>query len=166
MSLCCSKGATVHSISQPRSMVGCSSPDTHVRVSPRKPLRVLAMSQVQFLFSPHGVSTKQGLLFSAFSGRTASLRRWFQDAAACLLSQACVPAVCHPRARLDYSCCCLITVSFVLLFLFFLVTMSYPTLHDPRSCSLPVSSVHGISQARILKWVAVSFSRGLPDPGI
>ena len=33
----------------------------------------------------------------------------------------------------------------------FLVTMSYPTLHDPRSCSLPVSSVHGISQARILK---------------
>ena len=49
---------------------------------------------------------------------------------------------------------------------FFLVTMSYPTLHDPRSCSLPVSSVHGISQARILKWVAVSFSRGLPDPGI
>ena len=135
MSLCCSKGATVHSISQPRSMVGCSSPDTHVRVSPRKPLRVLVMSQVQFLFSPHGVSTKQGLLFSAFSGRTASLRRWFQDAAAsrrtaslrrwfqdavaCLLSQACVPAVCHPRARLDYSCYCLITVSFVLLFLFF-----------------------------------------------
>ena len=135
MSLCCSKGATVHSISQPRSMVGCSSPDTHVRVSPRKPLRVLAMSHVQFLFSPHGVSTKQGLLFSAFSGgtaslrrwfqdaaasrRTASLRRWFQDAAACLLSQACVPAVCHPRARLDYSCCCLITISFVLLFLFF-----------------------------------------------
>ena len=26
--------------------------------------------------------------------------------------------------------------------------------------------VHGISQARILKGVAISFSRGLPDPGI
>ena len=31
---------------------------------------------------------------------------------------------------------------------------------DPMDCSLPVSSVCGISQARILKWVAISFSRG------
>ena len=28
-------------------------------------------------------------------------------------------------------------------------------------CSLPGSSVHGISQARILEWVATSYSRGL-----
>ena len=34
------------------------------------------------------------------------------------------------------------------------------------NCSPPSSSVHGISQARILEWVAISFSRGLPDPGI
>ena len=27
-------------------------------------------------------------------------------------------------------------------------------------CSLPGSSVHGILQARILEWVAISFSRG------
>ena len=27
-------------------------------------------------------------------------------------------------------------------------------------CSLPSSSVHGIFQARILEWVAISFSRG------
>ena len=27
-------------------------------------------------------------------------------------------------------------------------------------CSPPGSSVHGISQARILEWVAISFSRG------
>ena len=35
-------------------------------------------------------------------------------------------------------------------------------------CSLPGSSVHGILQARILEWVAISFSRSgdLPDPGI
>ena len=33
-------------------------------------------------------------------------------------------------------------------------------------CSLPGSSVHGISQTRILEWVAISSSRGLPDPGI
>ena len=37
---------------------------------------------------------------------------------------------------------------------------------NPRDCSLPGSSVHGISQARILEWVAISFSRDLPSPGI
>ena len=31
---------------------------------------------------------------------------------------------------------------------------------DPMDCSLPGSSVHGIFQARILEWVAISFSRG------
>ena len=30
----------------------------------------------------------------------------------------------------------------------------------------PGSSVHGILQARILEWVAISSSRGLPHPGI
>ena len=30
-------------------------------------------------------------------------------------------------------------------------------------CSLPGSSVHGILQARILEWVAILFSRDLPD---
>ena len=33
-------------------------------------------------------------------------------------------------------------------------------------CSLPGSSVHEIFQARILEWVAISFSRGSPNPGI
>ena len=33
-------------------------------------------------------------------------------------------------------------------------------------CSPPGSSVHEISQARILEWVAISFSRGSSDPGI
>ena len=35
-----------------------------------------------------------------------------------------------------------------------------PTLCDPMDCSLPGSSVHGIFQARVLEWVAFSFSRG------
>ena len=34
------------------------------------------------------------------------------------------------------------------------------TLCDPMNCSLPGSSVHGISQARILECVAISFSKG------
>ena len=35
-----------------------------------------------------------------------------------------------------------------------------PTLCDPMACSPQGSSVHGIFQARILEWLAVSFSRG------
>ena len=35
---------------------------------------------------------------------------------------------------------------------------------DPTDCSLPDSSVHGIFQARILQWVAISFSRGSSWP--
>ena len=38
------------------------------------------------------------------------------------------------------------------------------TLCDPMDCSLPGSSVHGILQARILKWVDISFSRGSSQP--
>ena len=33
-----------------------------------------------------------------------------------------------------------------------------PTLRDPMDCSLPGSSVHGIFQARVLEWGAISFS--------
>ena len=36
---------------------------------------------------------------------------------------------------------------------------------DPMDHSPPGSSVHGISQTRILEWVAISFSRDLPNPG-
>ena len=39
-----------------------------------------------------------------------------------------------------------------------------PTLHNPMDCNLPGSSVHGISQARILEWVTILFSRGSSWP--
>ena len=52
---------------------------------------------------------------------------------------------------LQRCCCCL-------------VAHSCPTLCDPMDCSPPGSSVHGISQARILEWVAISFSRGSSRP--
>ena len=35
---------------------------------------------------------------------------------------------------------------------------------QPKNCSPPVSSVHGISQARILQWVVISFSSGSSQP--
>ena len=44
------------------------------------------------------------------------------------------------------------------------VAQSCPTLCNPMDCSLPGSSVHGIFQARILEWVAISFSRGSSQP--
>ena len=44
------------------------------------------------------------------------------------------------------------------------VAQSCPTLCDPIDCSLPGSSIHGIFQARILEWVAISFSGGSSQP--
>ena len=37
------------------------------------------------------------------------------------------------------------------------VTQSCPTLSDPMDCSLPGSSIHGIFQARVLEWSAISY---------
>ena len=48
-------------------------------------------------------------------------------------------------------CCCVVTKSCL-------------TLCDPMDCSPPGSSVHGISQARILQWVAISFSKESSRP--
>ena len=38
------------------------------------------------------------------------------------------------------------------------------TLCDPMDCSLPGFSIHGIFQARVLEWFAISFSRGSFQP--
>ena len=50
-------------------------------------------------------------------------------------------------------CCCL-------------VAQLCPVLWDLMDCGQPGSSVHGISQARILEWVAISSSRESSNPGI
>ena len=44
------------------------------------------------------------------------------------------------------------------------VAQSCQTVCDPMDCILPGSSVHRILQARILEWVAISFSRGSSWP--
>ena len=43
-------------------------------------------------------------------------------------------------------------------------SLSRVRLFDPTDCSLPGSSVHGILQAKILEWVAVSSYRGSSQP--
>ena len=45
-----------------------------------------------------------------------------------------------------------------------LVAQSCPTLCNPMDGSPPGSSVHGILQARILKWIAIPFSRRSSQP--
>ena len=45
-----------------------------------------------------------------------------------------------------------------------LVAQSCPILCDPMYCSPPGPSVHGILQAKILKWIAIPFSRGSSWP--
>ena len=50
-----------------------------------------------------------------------------------------------------FCCCCL-------------VTKLCPILCNPMDCSLPGSSVHGVSQARILEWVVMPSSTGSSQP--
>ena len=48
-------------------------------------------------------------------------------------------------------------------------SVSYSVMSDslgPQDCSLLGSAVHGILKARILEWMAIPFSRDLPDPRI
>ena len=59
---------------------------------------------------------------------------------------------------------CLESTEYSLLGCCCVVVKSCLTLCDPMDCSLPQSSVHGILQARILEWVAISSSRGSSRP--
>ena len=52
-------------------------------------------------------------------------------------------------------CCSSETITTLLIGYFCLVAKLCPTVCDPMDWSLPGSSVHGISQARILEWVAI-----------
>ena len=66
-----------------------------------------------------------------------------------LLRKFCVPGTILGAGRI---CVCVWSISHIY---FFCKSMD---------CSPPGSSVHGISQARILEWVAISFSRGCSQP--
>ena len=51
----------------------------------------------------------------------------------------------------SFLCCCLVAKLCL-------------TLYDPMDCSLPGSSVRGISQARIMEWLALAISKGFSRP--
>ena len=44
------------------------------------------------------------------------------------------------------------------------VIQAYPVLFSPIDCSLPGAYAHGLFQARVLKWIAISYSRGSSWP--
>ena len=67
-----------------------------------------------------------------------------------------LPEMISPLMFLILCCFCLFVVD--------LVTQLCLTLWEPMDCSPPGSSVHGISQTRILEWVAISYSRGSSRP--
>ena len=60
----------------------------------------------------------------------------------------------------DLQCC----VSFKCIAQWFRYCCLVAVMSDPMDCSPPGSSVHGIFQARILEWVAISFSKGSSQP--
>ena len=66
-----------------------------------------------------------------------------------ILSSGCSVTVCRPH------CVCVHVCS---------VSQLYLTLCDPMDLSPSGSSIHGISQLRILEWDAISFSRGSSQP--
>ena len=75
----------------------------------------------------------------------------------------------HTHTRM-YICVCV----YIYIFFFFKwaieseseseVAQSCPILCDPIHCSLSGCSVHGIFQAIVLEWIAISFSRGSSQP--
>ena len=75
-----------------------------------------------------------------------------------------IPNSCHPPTvpppRPPHVCSLCLWVCFC-------YVLACPTLWvDPMDCSPPGTSVHGVSQARVLEWAAISFSRDLLHPGI
>ena len=70
----------------------------------------------------------------------------------------------HYRVLSRISCAIQFFLINYLFYVYSEVTQSNPTLCNPMDYSLPGSSVHGIFQARVLEWVAISFSRGSSQP--
>ena len=96
---------------------------------------LLARGRRESILTLKGIDTKSGLFFFIFNKSTRV--------------EKYTGKIC--------SFLCVFCYSF--LFYWCLVAKLCPTQGNPMDCSPPGSSVHGISQARILEWVAISSSR-------
>ena len=88
---------------------------------------------IQFLYSIHFLKSRSKL---SFYSQVKSIRLLFGD---------------HENVLI---------FTVFLLFFFCMCAQSWPPLYNPMDFSPSGCSVHGISQARILEWVSISFSRG------
>ena len=72
------------------------------------------------------------------------------------ISKSCFLAKWRSMIRTLQQCCSIMAIhdNFLLL-----SAQLCPILCDPMNCNPPDFSVHGISQSKILEWVAISFSR-------
>ena len=69
------------------------------------------------------------------------------------------PAFLNNHLLIEFSHIFLLIIPLVVL-----VTELCPILCELMGCNPPGSSIHGVFQARILEWVAISFSRGPSQP--
>ena len=72
--------------------------------------------------------------------------------------------VCHCLAVVCVCVCVCVCVYVCVCICVCVCALSCPTLCNSMDYRLPGFSVHGISQARILEWVAILFSRGSSQP--
>ena len=79
----------------------------------------------------------------------------------CQLGLLCDYFIIHTNIQ---SLCCTLEANIMLKSVKVLVAQSCSTLCNPTDCSPRGSSVHGILQARILEWVAISYSREPSTP--
>ena len=102
-------------------------------------LQARILEWVAFLFSRGSSQPRDRTQVSSIAGNSlpAEPHGKFHNVCICMYIYVCV-------------CCVCVCV---------LVAQLCPTLCDPIDCSLPDSSVHGVLQARILEWVAISFSK-------
>ena len=84
-------------------------------------------------------------------GKDSTLRRSVLDPTLCSLKRYIASSYSHLPLSMSFSWC--------LYYVLCSVAQLCPTLCDRRDCSPPGSSAHGLFQARILDWVAISSSR-------
>ena len=109
-------------------------------------------------FSLHGILQARILEWIAISFSRGSSQPRHQTQISCIPGRFF--AIWATREVLSY----ILHLCFVLSKQVSKVAQSGPTLCNPMDCGPPGSSVHGILQATILEWVAISFSRGSSRP--
>ena len=135
---CSSSGSSVHRISKARILEWVAIPFSRISPWPRDQTRICCIAGRFFTVSAF---LSHGALWQFLEAYRPFLRKLFPNAK---------NKICRLTRETLYTkmvCCdCL-------------VAKLHTTVCNPMDCSLPGSSIHGISRVRILEWVAIPFSR-------